>query len=306
MNKLSKNLYVLFFLSVITFNVHGQLSEERIADLALIKVDRFQNILDLTLTQYTQLKKETINMFAAQGNIISSKNITMEIQKNLDMYYSKLSTLKPQQLATLKLMDSMDRQNRRDAYKDLAAAYGQNSGFAIAVAAHNWNVVMPILVSYRKDLDRYISPADRASISELRSKLIAKYNFITSIRAHDPSPQTESIIASVQDEILSDNQESNIPGLLQKYDERIVNLRLELKKHENQIKKDIQVIYEENMLENHRNQIEAEEEFISMLGISKLLKDSFLLLLDGDSRAASFKINALHIMANGSIVNDQF
>jgi oligoendopeptidase F len=242
----------------------------------------------------------------AQSKVGASKNITSEISKNLDKYYGRLSTLKPQQLATLKLMDSLDRQGRREAYKDLMAAYGQNSDFAVAVAAYNWNVVMPILVSYRKDLDRYITPADKAAIHEIRSKMIAKYNFITSIRDHDSSPETEAIVATVQEEILTDIQESILPSLLVKYDDRIVDVRINLGKHEKQIKADIQNIYDEYMIDNYKNQIVAENEFLNMLGISKLLKDSFLLLMDGDSRAASFKINALHLMAHGLAITDQF
>ena len=303
-NNIITSLIVL--LSLLTFNLQGQLAQDRIEDIAQIKVDRFQNILDLTPSQSAQLKKETIHLMKAQSTISGGKNITAEINKNLDKYYASLIMLKPQQLATLKLMDSLHRQSRQEAYKDLMVAYGQNSDFAVAVAAYNWNVVMPILVSYRKDLDRYITPADKAAISELRSKMIVKYNFITSIREHDASPQSETVIVSIQDEILSDIQESILPVLLSKYDERIADVRIELNKYEKRIKGDIKSIYDEYVIDNHQNQIAAESEFLGMLGISKLLKNSFLLLLDGDSRAASFKINALHLMAHGLAVTDQF
>ena len=300
-----KTTAIILF-SILAFHIQAQLSQNRIEDIAQIKVERFQNILDLTPSQSLQLKNETIKMMVAQSTIGSSKTISADINKNLEKYYSNLTSLKPQQLATLKLMDSLDRQNRREAYKDLMAAYGQSSEFAIAVAAYNWNVIMPILVSYRKDLDRYIFPADKAAIAELRAKMIVKYNFITSIREHDSSPQTEAIVASIQDEILSDIQDSSLPGLLKKYDERITDVRIGLNQYENQIKKDIRGIYDEYMLDNHRNQIAVEEEFLNMLGISKLLKDSFLLLLDGDSRSTSFKVNALHLMAKSLVITDQF
>ncbi|MDF1698394.1 MAG: hypothetical protein P1U56_21265 [Saprospiraceae bacterium] len=306
MKKTKTTLVLIIFLSVCSITIFGQLSQERIEDIAQIKVERFQNILDLSPIQSSQLKKETINMMVAQSAVANNKNISAAIGKNLDKYYASLSSFKPQQLVTLKLLDSLDRQSRREAYKDLMSAYGQSSEFAVAVAAYNWNIIMPILVSYRKDLDRYISPADRAVIAELRSKMIAKYNFITSIREHEASPQTEAIVTTIQDEILTDIHESVLPRLLQKYDEHIVDIRIQLNKHEKQIKKDLQLIYEENMLDNHRNQLAAEEEFFNMLGISKLLKDSFLLLFDGDSRAASFKINTLYLMANGLAISDQF
>lgn len=306
MKKTNTKLVILLILLICSVDIFGQLSQDRIEDIARIKVERFQNILDLTPTQSIQLKKETIKMMVAHSSVANSKNISEEIGKNLDRHYASLTSFKPQQLATLKLMDSLDRQSRREAFKDLMTIYGQSSEFAIAVATYNWNIVMPILVSYRKDLDRYISPADRAVITELRSKMIAKYNFIHSIREYNASPKTEAIVATIQDEILIEIQESALPALLQKYDEQIIEIRVKLNKHEKQINRDIQLIYEENMLDNHRSQLEAEEEFFNMLGISKLLKDSFLFLLDGDSRAASFKINTLYLMANGLAVSDQF
>ena len=230
----------------------------------------------------------------------------MQINKNLEQYYTSLTSLKPQQLATLRLMDSLDRQSRRETYKDLMLVYGQSSDFAVDVSAYNWNIAIPILVSYRKDLDRYITPADRATIAEVRAKMIAKYNFINAIREQSPSVETETIVSAVQDEILSDVQASSIPDLIKKYDERISNVRSELQVYEKQINSDVKKVYDNHMLDNHKNQLDNEVEFLNILGVSKLLRDSFFLLLDGDSRSVSFKINALHLMSNELQVTGQF
>lgn len=301
----NKLTLILFFMTF-TVVLQGQLSQSRLNDLADIKVERFQNILDLTPSQSVQLKKETIKLLLAHGNAANGSNVVAQINKNLDVYYSSLSTLKPQQLATLKLMDSLDRQSRRESYKDLMAEYGQSSDFAVAVAAYNWNISIPILVSYRKDLDRYISPLDQAIIAEMREKMIAKYNFIVSIRENEPSEATESIVSLIQQELLAIIQESELPQLLRKYDDNLASVRAELSKYEGQSKKDIQSIYEDYMVDNYQKQISEESAFLAMLGISKLLKDSFFLLMDGDSRATSFKINAMHLMANSLSVNEQF
>ncbi|MFT4535498.1 MAG: hypothetical protein ACJA1A_002604 [Saprospiraceae bacterium] len=306
MKNLNKIITLVFTVFVFVIQANAQLSETRMADIADIKVDRFQNILDLTPSQSNQLKKETIKLLSAHGNVAASKDIIGQINVNLERYYTSLTSFKPQQLATLQLMDSLDRQSRRESYQDLMVAYGQSSDFANSVAAYNWNVVMPILVSYRKDLDRYISPADKATIIELRSKMIAKYNFIYTVREHSPSAETEIIISSIEDEILNDIKESELPDLVKKYNERIVEVRKSLKKYEDEINTDIKNIYEQFILENHKRQIESENEFLGMLGITSLLRDSFLLLLDGDSRSNSFKINALHLMSNELQITDQF
>ena len=211
-----KNIITLSLIFLSIFNLDAQLSQSRMADIADIKVERFQNILDLTSAQAAQLRKETINLFTVQGNVSTSKDIVMQINKNLEQYYASLTSLKPQQLATLRLMDSLDRQSRRETYKDLMLVYGQSSDFAVDVSAYNWNIAIPILVSYRKDLDRYITPADRATIAEVRAKMIAKYNFINAIREQSPSVETETIVSAVQDEILSDVQASSIPDLIKK------------------------------------------------------------------------------------------
>lgn len=299
-------IFTLIFTCLSIISANSQLTQSRIADIADIKVERFQNILDLTPAQSSQFRKETINMLTAQGSVSNSENIADEITKNLNLYYNSLSSLKPQQLATLKLMDSMDRQSRRDTYKELMKAYGQSSEFAIEVAAYNWNVAIPILVSYRKDLDRYITPADRATIAEVRSSMIVKYNFINTVRENNPSVENEAIISAIQDEIITDINKSIIPRLLKKYDERINNVRIDLQKHEKQINSGVKKIYEKNLLNNHKNQIDREIEFLNIIGVSKLLRDSFFLLLDGDSRSASFKINALHLMSNELQITDQF
>ena len=299
-------IFTLIFTCLSIISANSQLTQSRIADIADIKVERFQNILDLTPAQSSQFRKETINMLTAQGSVSNSENIADEITKNLNLYYNSLSSLKPQQLATLKLMDSMDRQSRRDTYKELMKAYGQSSEFAIEVAAYNWNVAIPILVSYRKDLDRYITPADRATIAEVRSSMIVKYNFINTVRENNPSVENEAIISAIQDEIITDINKSAIPRLLKKYDERINNVRIDLQKHEKQINSGVKKIYEKNLLNNHKNQIDREIEFLNIIGVSKLLRDSFFLLLDGDSRSASFKINALHLMSNELQITDQF
>ena len=294
----------LIFMSI--FSLAAQLSQSRMADIADIKVERFQNILDLTPAQSAQLKKETIKLLTAHGNVAGSKDIIGQVNKNLEQYYASLTSLKPQQLATLQLMDSLDRQSRRESYRGLMMAYGHSSEFAVSVAAYNWNVVMPILVSYRKDLDRYITAADKATIIELRSQMIAKYNFINAVREHSPSEETETLISNIEDEILNEVKESELPNLVKKYNQRIVEVRVNLKKYEDEINRDIKNIYEQFIIDNHKMQIDSENEFLGMLGITSLLRDSFFLLLDGDSRSASFKINALHLMANELQITDQF
>lgn len=302
-----KILFVFIFTIFASISiVDGQLAEDRLIDLANIKVERFQNILDLTPNQSSQMKKETIKLLKAQGNVASSKEIIAQITRNLEGYYSSLNTFKPQQLATLRLMDSLDRQSRRESYKDLMATFGQTSDFAVAVAAYNWNISIPILVSYRKDLESKISPSDRAIIFEIREKMIAKYNFIVSIRENDPTEASEDIVSMIQEEILSSIQNSKLPSLLIKYEDQISNVRSEMSKHERRIKEDIRNIYDTYMIENYQNQIIEKNEFLAMLGISKLFKDSFFLLMDGDSRAISFKMNAMHLMANSLMISDQF
>jgi len=298
MKLLKPYFLILLLICLYTLNLQAQLSETRKSDIAEIKVARFQNILDLNPIQSTQLKEQTIIMLNAQSNVSGGKNISRQVNKNLDEYYASLTSLKPQQLATLKLMDSIDREGRKGTYSDLIKAYDQSSEFAISVASYNWNIVLPILVSYRKDLDRYISPADRATISEIRVKMIEKFNFINTVRIRKPSIETEIIISAIQDEILSDIQESALPRLLKKYDDRINNVRSDLAKYEKHINIDIKEIYDEHKLSDHMNQIDNEVEFLGMLGISKLLKASFFLLMDGDSRSASFKIKAVHLMSN--------
>lgn len=306
MKSVLSSVLVLFFATVCASSLTAQLSASRIAEIAEMKVDRFQNILDLSPVQATQLRKQTVVLLTNQSNVASSKDILAQISANLETYYSSLSSLAPQQLSTLRLFDSLDRAGRRDAYADLMDGYGQSSEFAVALAAYTWNVVMPILVSYRKDLDRYVSPEDQAAIAAVRDELIAKYNFMTSAREQKPSAETESIVSQIQADLLTDLQRSVIPSLLKKYDERLASVRSELKAHERKVNEDLKKIYDEYVPENAQMVMKQEADFINTLGISKLLRDAFFLLLDGDSRAASFKISALHLMANETQFVDQF
>lgn len=300
--KISLAILIISFIT----SVHGQLSQERLFDIAEIKVERFQNILDLTTSQAAQLKKETVKLLKAHSSIAYSKDIASQFNKNLDVYYASLTTFKPQQLATLKLMDSLDRQSRKQSYENLMTAYGHSSEFAIAVATYNWNKCVPILVSYRKDLDVHISQKDKITINQMREMMIAKYDFINNIRDINPSEESENIISHIQDEILKTIQDSELPYLLNKYEEQLTTIRSEMNKYSNQIKTEVRSIYDDHMLDNHQNQIVDENAFVAMLGISKLMRDSFFLLLDGESRSISFKINALHIMANSLMITDQF
>lgn len=306
MKSLFKVLVITYFCGATSLEVAAQLSANRIADIAEMKVERFQNILDLKPAQAIQLQKETVLLLSNQASVANSTDILAQINTNLETYYKSLSTLTPQQLSTLRLFDSLDRAGRRQAYADVMEAYGQSSDFAVAIAAYNWNVVMPILVSYRKDLDRFVSPEDQATIATIRDEMIAKYNFMVSAREHRPSADTEAIVTRIQAELLSDLLQSGVPRLLQKYEDRLNNLRSELKVHEQKIHSDLTQIFNEYVPENIQSQMSKEADLIYTIGISKLLRDAFFLLMDGGSRAVSFKVNALHLMASESQVIDQF
>lgn len=297
---------LVFVLLLCNLMCLAQLSTKRMADIADMKVERFESILDLTPSQAAQLRSETIKLLQAHSDIKVQTNIHGQVAANLEAYYAKMTSLQPQQLATLKLMDSLDRQNRKESYQDMMKAYGGNSDFALAVAAYNWDVIMPILVSYRKDLDCYMSESDRATVAEYRDKLITKYNFITALRESTETDQYEAIISNVQDDIIEELQSSPIPGLIKKYDSRIDQIRSDMAKHESKINKDVRAIYNDHMDNTQKMRVEVETELLGMIGVSRLMRDSFFILLNGDSRSESFKINALHIMANSLKVNSQF
>lgn len=287
-------------------SLQAQLSEDRIKDIADMKVKKFTNILDLTPKQAEQFRKQTAIMLLSQSEIAATKDMVSKFQSNLDSYYKTLTSLDAKQLGTLKLMDQMDRSTRRNSYIEMMESFGQTSEFGVAVASYNWNVAIPILVSFRKDLDRYISPTDQVIIADLRTQILSKYDFIIDAQQTSESKETNAIVSAIQDEIIKDINESALPLLLKKYDDKISAIRNGMKTHEIKIKTDISELYELYVGENYKSQIVSEQEFIGLLGIGKLMRDSFFLLLDGDSRTNSFKINATHLMAIGVAVNDQF
>ena len=293
-------------ISFIFTSLSAQLSQDRIVEIADIKVDRFTNILDLTDPQKSQLRKETVKLLVAHSKLPAGVKISEHIDTQLSIYYSNLTSLKPQQLATLKIMDGLDRDSRRKSYIEIAKAYGQSSEFGIAAASYNWNIALPILVSYRKDLDRYLSPADKADLAEVRNQLLTKFNYIVMARKSEPSVETEELVVNLLEDILSDINKSVVPQLVSKYDDRLTNIRAEMSTHEAKVKKDIESLLEMYINPNVINQVRGENELLGLLGISRLMRDSFFLLIDGDSRSRSFKLYAIHNMAIGVSVNDQF
>lgn len=305
-----KNIITIILIPVLlcanAVSVIAQLSEDRISDVAEIKTKRFQDILDLTKDQATQLKDETKKLMVANSKISYSKNINEQIVKNFEAYYKNLTKLKAGQLSTIKLIDALEREERKEAYESVLQAYSQSADFTEAISNYNWNIVLPILVSYRKDLDKAISVSDKALIDRARTKMLQKYELISNIRQDESYRDRKEVLEFLTKDIISDIQELGLPYLLEKYNDDIVNLRLSLSKHEKEIKQSSKDIYDQYMLDNHKSQLSAEEDFLSMIGISKMLKDSFLLLMNGDSRLESYKINALNLMITGFRVSNQF
>ncbi len=284
----------------------AQLSSNRLQEVADIKVERFQDILDLTPAQAKQLRAETIKLLRAQSEVIVNKDMIMQMSKNLEHYYASLTSLNSQQLSALKMLDNAERENRRETYREILDNFGHSSDFAVAVSAYNWNIVIPILVSYRKELDNHISKSDRQVIAKTRAKLLMKYELIEDLNDMAETTETDMVISAIQRDILQEIQTSDLPRLIKKYDDKIAQIRQAMSVHEQRIKRDVKSIYETHVTANFQNQIASEDELKNMLGIGKLFRDSFFLLMDGDSRQVSFDINALHLMTYNLKITDQF
>lgn len=284
----------------------AQLSPARIDYLADVKVQRVQDMLDLHPLQAKQLKEETSKLITSQGAVATSANIISEYSKNQERYYRSLSKLTSDQVSTLRLMDELERVSRRDAYSDMLATYNQNSDFAIAVAAYNWNTIIPLLVSYRRDLEKHISKNDKATIAAVRASIIAKYDLVTDVYDQRPSAESGAILDYMSEELLTDIKESQLRGLITKYDDDMADVRRSLAVHEAKIKRDIKAICDAFLLDNQRDQLTTEQEFLEVLGIGKIWRDAFFLLMDPDSRSISFKVNATRLIVGQVLITDQF
>jgi len=288
-----------------TYSILGaaQLSEVRWTDMAAMKVERFQNILDLTAEQSVQLTDETLIILQAQGNMQYHADMLARFDENLDAYYTQLTTLKPQQLATLKVMNSLERHGRNQAYEYIVSTYQLPSALGLLMTAYQWNVIIPVLVSYRKDLETSMAREDKLYLLFMREKMINKYNFIHEMREQQPSAKTESLVSHIQQELAILVQDSGLSRLWKKYEKPIRQIQVQMQSEVGRIQNDLRMMFVAHVDVADQYPID-EEEFISTFGFSNLMKDEFFLLLDGESRSLSFKINALYTMTKGESIAD--